>query len=107
MSRGILIKGIYRNNKSESIGIFNPVNSDFFQSRFTNRHANDLVKRSGKFNKGLKEGKFKRIEIIITCSYKDSKNPKNFHKKLSYTSDFPPEIGLNWASELIEVVNNI
>lgn len=107
MSRGILIKGIYRNNKSESVGIYNAINCDFTQSKFTTRHINDLVKRSEKFNKGLKGGKFKRIEISITCSYKDSKNSKNFCRKFSYTSDFPPEIDLNWARELIEVVNNI
>ena len=65
MSRGILIKGIYRNNKSESIGIYNPVDCNFIQSKFTYRHVNDLVKRSEKFNKGLKEGKLAK-QVFLT-----------------------------------------
>ena len=89
MSQSILIKGTYRNNKTFSVGMFNPKNNRVFKNEELSHLDNVLIEFKDKLNK------FKKIEIIAHVEgkqvLKDTTNDfkmLNINEVINYTNSF-------------------
>ena len=72
MSRNLMIKGIFKNGKERTIGIYNPKNSELEISLFNNddiEFLNKVAEMDKKcFNWCIENNKFKKIEVIYYSS---------------------------------------
>ena len=72
MSRSLLIKGTFRNGRTRQVGIFNPTNCEYDNSKFTEDDVallTYLVNEDKGINDNLALGKFIRLEIFFNGSY--------------------------------------
>jgi hypothetical protein len=67
MSRSLLIKGTYKNNKVNCVGLHNSKNSELATSYFTNENIEELNKKYIKYFYS-NFYKFKKIEILYNVS---------------------------------------
>lgn len=112
MSRQLLIKGTFKNGKYRTIGAFNGKGCEHKESLLNDEDIQHIIRVSEQgekcFNWNIEKGKFKKIEIILHCSYCNNKAEENKEPiREIHTIQVDRRIDTDTIRKYIDIINKI